>query len=144
MGAEAGATAQSCTLISAGVPGMDCGSRLFETMSKIPALARSAKRVVSKVRLKPSVCGSDEAGLKSATAMRMLVTPLEVSVLKVSCARMTELQARKNSKAASQRNRACRMGDVRFRLSILSYVRRKVGASGCLNNGCGGSQRKTA
>src|ERR1700712_3720044 len=113
MAAEAGAAAQSCTLISAGVPGMDCGRRLLETMSKMPALARSAKSVVSKVRLKPSVWGSEEAGLKSATAMRMLVTPLEVSVLKVSCARVTELQAKKKSKAASQRNWACRLGDVR-------------------------------
>ena len=33
-------------------------------MSKMPAFARSAKRVVSKVRLKPSVCGSAEAGFE--------------------------------------------------------------------------------
>src|SRR5258705_12936164 len=100
MAAEAGATAQSCTLISAGVPGMDCGSRLFETMSKIPALARSAKRVVSKVRLKPSVCGSDEAGLERGTGNGKLFTAAGGLVLKGCCAPLANLEAGKKSKAA--------------------------------------------
>ena len=40
--AEVGATAHCWTFISAGTPGMVCGRRLLETISKMPALARSA------------------------------------------------------------------------------------------------------
>ena len=69
-------------------------------MSKMPALARSAKSVASKVCLNPSVCGSVDPGLKSATAMRMLETPVEVRSGTLSCARMDEA-------AGEQENQDC-------------------------------------
>ncbi len=43
---------------------------------------------------------SAELGLKSATAMRMLVTPVEVSVWKPSCARRARVQASRRDKTA--------------------------------------------
>jgi hypothetical protein len=84
MAAEVGATDHCCRLISAGAPGIDCGSRLFETMSKMPAFERSLKSVVSNVFFRLAICGAVESGLKSETAMRTLATPLEVSVLNQS------------------------------------------------------------
>ncbi len=68
---------------SAGVSG---GAMLFETMSKMPALLRSLKSVLSKVVFSAGVCASAEAGLKSAAARRMRAAPRLVPVRTQSCA----------------------------------------------------------
>src|ERR1700677_1970836 len=103
MAAEVGAAAHCGRFISAGAPGVDWGSMLFETTSKMPALVRSLKSVVSKVCFSVTVCGAGESGLKSATAMRMLVTPLDVSVLNQSWAcREAEDTSRKKRTARQE------------------------------------------
>ena len=80
MAALAGAADHWLSTISCGEPGMACGARLFDTMSKMPALFRSLYRVASKTALSAGVCGSVPTGLKSAAASRMLVLPRLVPV----------------------------------------------------------------
>ena len=109
MAALVGALDHCCRLISLGAPGLVCGSIDFATMSKMPALERSLKSVVSKVRLSGAVCGSVAAtALKSATAMRMLETPAEVSVLNQSCACRTMEEKRRSVVAAKSRRKGRR------------------------------------
>src|SRR5450631_1241145 len=62
-------------LISCGEPGVVCGAKLFETMSKIPALLKSPNSVESKVALSVGVCGSPPTSLKSAAAIRIFALP---------------------------------------------------------------------
>src|SRR6202453_803460 len=94
-------------------------------MSNIPAFERSLKSVVSKIFFRFAVCGSPESGLKSATAMRMLETPLDVSVLNQSCACREAAETNRRSKATRREDCACRMGEVRFGLCIHFHLRRK-------------------
>ena len=51
MAALAGGADHCASTISCGEPGVACGARLFDTMSKMPALLRSLNRVVSKTAL---------------------------------------------------------------------------------------------
>ena len=44
--------------ISCGDPGIACGARLFDTISKMPALPRSLKSVASNTAFSAAVCGS--------------------------------------------------------------------------------------
>src|SRR5579862_2373093 len=84
--ALAGAADHCGRLISCVDPGVAWGAMAFDTMSKMPALARSLKRVESKVALSAGVSGSAPTGLKSAAAMRMRAWPRLVPVWTQSCA----------------------------------------------------------
>jgi hypothetical protein len=88
-------------LISDWLPGVVCGISDFETMSKMPALERSAYRTESKVALK--AFASPELDLKSAAARRMELAPDWVWICSGSCAR-----AERPSRAAKvRRSAAC-------------------------------------
>src|SRR5256885_14069762 len=81
MDAFGGGEDQSANLTSAGVPGVFVGKKLFETMSKMPALSRSFHSVSLKV------CDKSAAlDLNSGTAKRTLSTPSPVPVRIQSCA----------------------------------------------------------
>src|SRR5271165_5396802 len=73
--AFAGAPDHWDRLISCGEPGVDCGAKLFETRSNIPAFERSLYSVASNTVFSAGVCGSAPPGLKSAVAMRMRSLP---------------------------------------------------------------------
>jgi hypothetical protein len=77
----------------------------------MPAVERSLKSVVSKVCLRAVVWGSAETGLKSATAIRMLETPAEVSVLNQSWAwrkgAERKISARAVKRSPTGRRRSC-------------------------------------
>ena len=65
-------------------------------------------------------------GLKSATAMRMLEAPLEVSVLNQSCACRVAVQTRRRGMAARLELRRAARRATRFEVEHhLSYGRRK-------------------
>src|SRR5215467_635777 len=81
MDAFGGGTAQSLNLTSAGAPGVLVGKKLFETMSKIPALSRSFQSVSLNVLARSAL----SAALKSVTARRTLSTPSPVPVRIQSC-----------------------------------------------------------
>jgi hypothetical protein len=80
MAALDGAAAHCGKLICWGFAGIRGGAMLFETMSKMPALLRSLKSVVSKVDLRLGVSGSGVDGLKLAAARRILWAPRLVPV----------------------------------------------------------------
>ena len=69
--ALAGGAVHCAGVICCGEPGVVCGARLFDTMSKMPALDKSVKSVVSKTFFSTGVCGSLPTALKSAAAKRM-------------------------------------------------------------------------
>ena len=69
--ALAGGAVHCAAASSCGEPGVACGARLFDTISKMPAFVRSLKSVVSKTLFSTGVCGSPPAGLKSAAASRI-------------------------------------------------------------------------
>src|SRR6266568_1928026 len=75
MDALGGGVDQSLNFTSAGVPGVLVGKKLFETMSKMPALSRSFQRVSLNVLPRSALLD-----LNSGTARRTLSTPRPVPV----------------------------------------------------------------
>src|SRR5580658_3515821 len=103
MSAFDGAAAQSGKLISCGEPGISGGAMLFETMSKMPALERSLKSVVSNALFSNPACGSFDVGLKLAAASLIFVAPRFVPVRTQSCACALERPLRKKIAAKKRK-----------------------------------------